>query len=184
MVPAGGKVGAAELSRQRAARAWSLRCQGRTHQQIADDLGVTRQAVAKMLERESDRYLKECGADVARHKAAQDAILNETLSALLESWRSSLPAPGGPPASPHSRNPWGDPRYVEQARGVLADLRKLWGLDAPVRTQSEVTGKDGSALNPPPAPPTDAELAAALDMLARKAAGMQDGPGAEEAPAP
>ena len=27
----------------------------------------------------------------------------------------------------------GDPRYMEEMRKVLADLRKLWGVDAPQR---------------------------------------------------
>jgi hypothetical protein len=32
-----------------------------------------------------------------------------------------------------SENRHGDPRYLEEARKALADLRKIWGVDAPAR---------------------------------------------------
>lgn len=41
-----------------------------------------------------------------------------------------------------SQGQCGDPRYLAEIRACLADIRKIWGLDAP--TKQELTGKDGS----------------------------------------
>lgn len=30
----------------------------------------------------------------------------------------------------------GDPRYADQIRGIWGDLRKLWGMDAPIKTET------------------------------------------------
>ncbi|WP_395088004.1 hypothetical protein [Armatimonas sp.] len=38
----------------------------------------------------------------------------------------------------------GDPRYLAEFRACLAEIRKIWGTDAPVK--QEFTGKDGSPL--------------------------------------
>lgn len=39
----------------------------------------------------------------------------------------------------------GDPRYLAEIRACLADIRKIWGLDAPVK--AEIAGKDGGAIS-------------------------------------
>ncbi len=54
----------------------------------------------------------------------------------------------------------GDPRYLEQARQALADIRKLWGLDAAKKL--EVTGEDGE--------PVRMEVSVDLVLKAREAA--------------
>src|SRR5262249_48446278 len=38
-----------------------------------------------------------------------------------------------------SENQHGDPRYLEEARKALADLRKIWGVDAPARMSIEAS---------------------------------------------
>jgi hypothetical protein len=49
-----------------------------------------------------------------------------------------------------SKNQHGDPRYLEVARKALADVRKVWGLDAPhqldVRAQNPYDGMTEDAL--------------------------------------
>ncbi len=44
----------------------------------------------------------------------------------------------------HTEVQTGDPRLLQQAREALADVRAIWGLDAP--RKSEVTGKDGGPI--------------------------------------
>ena len=44
-----------------------------------------------------------------------------------------------------SQGQCGDPRYLAEIRANLADIRKIWGLDAPVK--QEFTGKDGGPVN-------------------------------------
>lgn len=43
-----------------------------------------------------------------------------------------------------ARGQAGDPRFLDQARGAMADIRTIWGLDAPKK--NELTGKDGRPL--------------------------------------
>lgn len=44
-----------------------------------------------------------------------------------------------------SQGQCGDPRYLAEIRACLSDIRKIWGLDAPVK--QELTGKDGGPVN-------------------------------------
>jgi hypothetical protein len=37
----------------------------------------------------------------------------------------------------------GDPRYLEQARQALADIRKIWGVDEPAQTKNDISGRLG-----------------------------------------
>jgi hypothetical protein len=37
----------------------------------------------------------------------------------------------------------GDPRYLEQARQALADIRKIWGVDEPTQTKNDINGRLG-----------------------------------------
>ena len=39
----------------------------------------------------------------------------------------------------------GDPRYLAEIRACLADIRRIWGTDAPAK--QELTGKDGGPVN-------------------------------------
>ena len=63
----------------------------------------------------------------------------------------------------------GDPRYLDAARKALADLRKLWGMDAPQRVDVHATA--------PYATLSEAEL---LAVLAEQDALL--GPPADPAP--
>jgi hypothetical protein len=38
-----------------------------------------------------------------------------------------------------SKGQCGDPRYLEQARGAMADQRDIWGIEAPKRTEQTTT---------------------------------------------
>ena len=83
---------------------------------------------------------------VERQKAKQAARLEHLFAESRQAWeqskadtkrrrqRVSAPSEGGSGknfAELTTENQHGDPRYLEECRKALADLRKLWGLDAP-----------------------------------------------------
>ncbi len=156
-----------ELARQREQAAFDLTLQGLSEAQIAAELAkqglgeVTQQAVSKMLIRIEERMLKELSAKIQTKKIRHEAALWKIYHAAMAAWEESKKpqkslttkhAPSGENGQPgkvlesHStlRDQDGDPRYLEQARQALADLRKLWGLDAAKKL--EVTGEDGDAI--------------------------------------
>ena len=54
-----------------------------------------------------------------------------------EQGRHESPRPAQDPATVETQH--GDPRYLDVARKALADLRRLWGLDAPTKLDVRAT---------------------------------------------
>lgn len=155
---AGRKRIPAELSRERERVAWELRQQLWTEPRIADHLGVTKQAVSAMLKRVSVRVLAELKENVELVKADQTAQLQWIASEATTAWHHSkqdaqtVKTVVGPQGEDDGlgtatikeettvKGQAGDPALLSQARGALADIRSIWGLDAPekVEVQSEV----------------------------------------------
>jgi hypothetical protein len=187
--------------RERNRRAWELNVAGRSHRQIAQQLEsegfgpISHVAVGKALRRIADRTAQEL-ADVARREAVRQlASLDYVIQQAWEAWRASIgeskrvtqrtvappaiktrgrkaKAPGGrKETTVEVRQINGDPRYLEQIRGCLADRRKILGIDAP--TEVEIGGR--SAAEPIPlrldlaGVPTEQleQILAALDLIRR-----------------
>ena len=137
------------MAREHERRAWGLRQRGRTQEQIAAELQITQQAVSKILARVSDRYLKQVEAKVGRIKAQQTAQLEQIVSESMDAWeRSKKPqrtlttvtrtgAEGqtSEQTTQQAVEQVGDVAYLDQARAALADLRKVWGIDAPQKVE-------------------------------------------------
>jgi DNA-binding CsgD family transcriptional regulator len=141
-------------------RIWTLLSDGKTPSAIARDVGIARQSVHRIIRRVERKYNQAIGATVERLKARQARTLWAVVDEATDAWeRSKQPArrirketgrPGGS-RSGDSRGGGrggrsdgrtdltrtevqsrvGDPRYLTEAREALADLRKLYGLDAP-----------------------------------------------------
>jgi predicted transcriptional regulator len=132
--------------RTREVRAMELAIVGWTQQQIAADLGVSQAAVSKMLRRIDERVLRDLQNAVERHKVRQNQRLEHLYAEAMRAWTASKTdttrrrqrrthiGAGQAEATVAeiiSENQHGDPRYLDEARKAMADLRKLWGLDAP-----------------------------------------------------
>jgi len=144
----GGKDGHEPRMRiqTREMRALELSVQGSTQRQISEELGVSQPAVSKMLSRLEERFAREVVATLDRHRAKQTMRLEHHYSESMRAWteskqdstvrrqRKGQDATGraGPSvAELIVENQHGDPRYLEQARKALNDIRKVWGIDAP-----------------------------------------------------
>ena len=119
---------------------------GWSQHQIAADIGISQPAVSKLLKRVEVRVLDELTALVERQKARHTLRLEHVFAESMRAWEQSKAdttrrrqrqtqsgrgGAGGTVAELVVENRHGDPRYLEEARKALADLRKLWGLDAP-----------------------------------------------------
>jgi len=132
--------------RLRELRALELQTQGWSQHQIAAELGISQPAVSKLLKRVELRLLMEMRDTVERQKARQTLRLEHLYAEAMRAWDASktdatrrrqrkTDGAGGGAGSTVAElvieNSHGDPRYLEQARKSQADLRKVWGVDAP-----------------------------------------------------
>ena len=132
--------------RTRETRAVELSIQGWSQAQIALDLGVSQAAVCKILQRVDARVVREMTNEGARQKARHTVRLEYVYGQSMRAWeaskkgstrrrqrksQASASGDGATVAEIVVDEGHGDPRYLREAREALADLRKLWGVDAP-----------------------------------------------------
>ena len=144
----GGKDGHEPRARLRLREAQVLEhvLEGRTQQHIADALGISQPAVSKIVRRVEDRLLADLADKADRQRARQTLRLDYIYAEAMAAWQDSKQEAlrrrqrktehdGGEStvAELVSENRHGDPRFLDEARKALADLRKLWGIDAPER---------------------------------------------------
>jgi DNA-binding CsgD family transcriptional regulator len=137
-------------SRDLELRIWTLLSEGKTPSAIARTVGIARQSVHRIIRRVEAKYNQAIASTVERLKARQARTLWAVVDEAVEAWeRSKQPMrrvrkESGRPGPGNSRrgartdltrtdvqSRVGDPRYLTEAREALADLRKLYGLDAP-----------------------------------------------------
>jgi predicted transcriptional regulator len=175
----GGKGGHEPRARiqNRAIRAMELSIRGQTQHAIARELGISQAAVSKMRHRLESRIYVELARVRGRQKAVCSLRLEHLYGQAIQAWERSQRdmtrklqrmtqggAQGGATvAELVTENEHGDPRYLEEARKALADLTKLWGLDAPykVEVRANTPRQDLSGLSLP-------ELSKRADDIARR----------------
>jgi len=156
-----------DLTRQRTQdreqEAWRLRVAGFSQWQIAEKLDISQPAVSKILARVGKRLAEEFLEEVRSVKMAQTETLERIMAESLAAWQRSK-QDAQTLATVHGRTTVkdgevialpdqitqtvtgqsGNPAHLAQARGALADIRSLWGLDAPQR--QEHSGPGGAAI--------------------------------------
>ena len=148
--PRGGKGGSEPRARVRLRelRVMDLVLEGHTQHQIAAALNISQPAVSKIIRRLEERLLADVAMKVERQRARHTLRLEFMYGEGIRAWRASQQEgvrrrqrktdggpgqAGGSVAEIVSESRHGDPRYLEEARRALADLRTLWGVDAPER---------------------------------------------------
>ena len=150
----GGKGGAEPTARirLREIQAMQLMLDGRSQHEIATTIAVSQPAVSKILKRIEERLLADVAWKVERQRARQSLRLEHIYAEAMRAWRTSQDdalrrrqrksdgkgGEGGTTvAELVSENRSGDPRYLDEARRALTDLRSIWGVDAPDRLSVE-----------------------------------------------
>jgi len=128
-------------------RVMEMILEGRTQHQIATELRISQPAVSKIVRRVEERLLADVELKVERQRARHTLRLEFVYGEAIRAWRASQQeslrrrqrktdggnAGGQTIAEIVSENRHGDPRYLDEARKALADLRTLWGVNAPER---------------------------------------------------
>jgi predicted transcriptional regulator len=139
-------------------KAWELRREFWTQSRIAKELGITQQAVSRMLARVERRELARFHKRVERTKARQTAQLETIASEAFDAWlHSKTPQviektttdDDQTSKTVESRTHQCDASLLGQARGALADIRAIWGLDSPTKTEVSGTVKEYHVANTP-----------------------------------
>ena len=161
--------------------------EGRTQHSIATALGISQPAVSKIARRVEERLLADQACKVERHRARHTFRLEHIYGQAMQGWQDSKQeglrrrqrktehdgGTGSTVAELISENRHGDPRYLDEARKALADLRKLWGVDAPERLSIDASTHYATM--------TDADLEAELVRHVRL---LQSSAPAIDVPAP
>ncbi len=133
---------------QRQRVAWDLRTtKGLTHQKIADELGVERSTITKMLGRITSRAIETLDTDIAGAVIEQWGILENMVTDSLEEWERSKKSyreirrkvkgdgqnlkDGDTEVTTVARDQTGDAIYLRTAMAAMADIRDLLGMNAP-----------------------------------------------------
>lgn len=153
--PRGGRGGAEPRARVRLRELQVMEhtLEGRTQHEIARELGISQPAVCKILQRIEDRLLADVAWKVERHRARQTMRLEFIYGEAVRAWKASkqemlrkrqrqtgaAAGAGTTMAEVTSEHRHGDPRFLDEARRALQDLRALWGIDAPERISIDAT---------------------------------------------
>lgn len=151
----GGKGGHEPRTRLRLREAQVLEhlLEGRTQHQIAEALGISQPAVSKIVRRVEERLLADLAYRVERQRARQTLRLDHIYGQAMQAWQNSKQeglrrrqrktehdsGTGSTVAELISENRHGDPRFLDEARKALTDMRKLWGVDPPERVSIETS---------------------------------------------
>lgn len=134
-------------------KAWSLRTKGMTLEAVAAEMGMSISGVSRMLTRVRERKSRELHESIEGWKAEQTEMLMNIVSEMSAAWEKSKKqgvlritskagkkAAGGQAATPDEVTnkeallSAGDPQYIDRAIAALAEVRKINGWDAPIKT--------------------------------------------------
>jgi DNA-binding MarR family transcriptional regulator len=119
--------------------------------QIAAQLGISQPAVSRIVARAEQDLLGDVAYRIERQRARHTLRLELIYAESMRAWRASQQdglkkrqrqtdcgaGAAGTMAEVTSEQRHGDPRYLDEARKTLADLRTLWGVNAPDRIALE-----------------------------------------------
>ncbi len=124
---------------------------GRSFRELGEEYSLSSstcwEAVRKAESKLSDQFHRE----IKDFRTRQTMMLESMIGELYEAWHKSkqpleIDKTGttlkGKPVEEHTIKHTGpDPRYLDSAARLLADIRAMWGVDAPKASTVEITGQ-------------------------------------------
>lgn len=176
-------------------RVWNLLSQGRTTSGIARALDLTQSGVAGIIRRVERRYEEMVVASVGLMKARQARILERIADEAMDGWDRSqkaaqkivteegtVPTKGGEDGEIDIKKTTverrdGDPRFLAEARAALADLRDIYGLNAPKKPDESAGDRNATYIVAfgNDAVPAAAPEQRAIDVQTKRIADENDG---------
>lgn len=132
-----------------------LYLQGKTQAEIAEELGLSQQQISYDLKTIYGRWREDTAINLDEAKCRELARIDLLERTYWEAWQRSLESrqrtrtergPSGDKASVERQELLGDPRYLAGIQWCIAERIKLLGLYAPIKTQTEVTGRNGGPI--------------------------------------
>jgi len=150
-----------DRTQEREEQAWKLRVEGKTQVQIGESLGIPQQTVCDILKRVAARHAEEFRDHAEAVKTRQTEQLEQVYSQAMTAWERSLTEEERqtvvkgravvdkfgavvelPDVTTISRvGKCGDPALLAQAMKALAEIRAIWGLDAPKKVDATTGGE-------------------------------------------
>jgi predicted transcriptional regulator len=158
-VPSNSSADQTRVSQQ--SEAWAFRQRGWTQARIAEKLGVNQSTVCRWLDTIERRELARLSKRVESQKVRQTAILELIVDESLQAWdrsktprkRASKKTAGGilgkngqpiDATQTDVQDRDGDPAHLNTAMQAMREARRLWGLDAPTKRE---TNDDGGSMS-------------------------------------
>lgn len=113
---------------------------GRSMTEVAKHFGIDWHTVKSINRRVTDYLRREYFEDIVRMKVEHSEKLSDLYREARKAWDTSKAATvrttnSDSGASTTTTTSHGDPRFLTEARAALADIRKIWGADAPIRLE-------------------------------------------------
>lgn len=125
-------------------------CGGVTYRQIAEAFGLARSVVGRTFQQINTWLFPQFVENIRNEKMMQTESLRHIFAEAMQGWERSKRdgvsvtekdvefGEGKIPAvekSTTTKGQCGNPRFLDAARDALEDIRKLWGMNAPVEIQ-------------------------------------------------
>lgn len=127
-------------------------CRGRTLRDVGEEFGLAHNTIHDIREKVRRYLIPKLQREIMGIKADQTNSLEHIFCECMEAWEKSKTPPteeidhvdaeGETTHTLKKKSTAGEPAFINQARGALADIRSLWGIDK----HYELQGQD--ALNP------------------------------------
>ena len=124
---------------------------GWSYRRIAQEFGVSKTQCWQIVQNTGKALVSEFADDIRQMRVHHTLQLRSMIGELREAWTNSLVAlkieKSGTDASGSGydettlKHTGGDPRYLDSAARLLADIRDIWGVDAPKASTVEITGQ-------------------------------------------
>ena len=123
---------------------------GWSYRRIAEEFDVSKTQCWQIVQDTGKALVSEFSEDIRQMRVHHTLQLKSMIGELREAWTNSLVPlriektgnrSGDEYVETTVKHTGGDPRYIDSAARLMADIRSMWGVDAPKASTVEITGQ-------------------------------------------